>query len=644
MRDEKVGIMSPPYQNVEIRSNPSMSFGRTFRKVEREERLKDRYANTGYNQGNPRQIGNLKVEEREGAEMDLKGCGSPLQWEGLYAQMDNWKSMVTPQSYVHPAKMSPLLCQKIFEHLEELELIDKGSLVCDFMAGTGTTNIIASLRGYQSVSVELEPRFVRIEAGNRARFKQFSGVEPDWKIIQGDSRNLSKMLGRSAGVISPPYQDMKKGDGYTGTQKRVLEGKYGGQRPDAFVSKGNVAAQGFAKGYSTSPKNIGNLPSRVGVMSPSYGGSELRGKREGDQGWFDRHPEIRPGFYGAAKYQSKGNVGHLQTTGVISPPYQDVYIASNPKGSYAENWRRGRSADDLNAKFGTGYNERNPRNIGNLKVGILSPPYQDSINSEGDPDVRTRRALKAGHNLGNIKTFGREAVYSKGRYGRTRGQIGALRAGVTSPPYFQQAGGKPHAELYPRSPKDRVDANARHSANIYGGSKGQVGSAKLSAITSPPYITTLKNEGYNKTNRLSKLPMKRGGSQLYNSTQGYGKAQGNVGNEANNETYESAMLQIYSEAYRAGISPLVTVTKNPTRSGKLVRLDLITADLLTQVGYEIFDCHQAVLFKSHDVTSVNLDMGIDEKVHHKGRIGFFKKLSLNKGSVAASWEDVLFAG
>jgi hypothetical protein len=122
----------------------------------------------------------------------------------------------------------------------------------------------------------------------------------------------------------------------------------------------------------------------------------------------------------------------------------------------------------------------------------------------------------------------------------------------------------------------------------------------------------------------------------------YGHALGQLGNETG-ETYESAMLQIYSEAHRAGISPLVTVTKNPTRAGKLVRLDLITADLLRKSGYDIFDYHQAILFKSHDESSVNLDGEIDEKISHKGRIGFFKQLSLGKGNVAASHEDVLFA-
>ena len=139
--------------------------------------------------------------------------------------------------------------------------------------------------------------------------------------------------------------------------------------------------------------------------------------------------------------------------------------------------------------------------------------------------------------------------------------------------------------------------------------------------------------------------VKQGGSQLFN----FGKSGGynvsnpqNVGNSTP-ETYESAMLQIYREAHRAGISPLVTVTKNPTRNRELVRLDLITGDLLQKAGYQIFDYHQAVLFKSHDETSVNLDMGVDKKISHKDRIGFFKQLDLRKGGIAASWEDILFA-
>ena len=52
------------------------------------------------------------------------------------------------------------------------------------------------------------------------------------------------------------------------------------------------------------------------------------------------------------------------------------------------------------------------------------------------------------------------------------------------------------------------------------------------------------------------------------------------------ESYLSAMLQVYRESAKAGISPLCLVTKNPTRNGKLRRLDIDTKMLLEKVGYK----------------------------------------------------------
>ena len=460
VRDKKVGVMSPSYVG-ELRGLMSQDKNWFERNPRSDGSVARRGGYSCYL--NTRNVGNLEEREREMKGNVSSGCGSSTQWENLYSQMDGWKQMVVPESYVHPAKMAPLLCQKIFEHLEELKMIDPDSLVCDFMAGTGTTNIIASLRGYQSVSIELERKFVGIEAANRERLRQYIGKEPRWRIMQGDSRRLSRMLN-------------------------------GG----------------------------------IGVMSPSYGGSEQVDKR-----WNHPNPGAKNDLVDndqKSGFQNPKNVGHLKTA-IISPPYRNRFDQGNE-----EQRKRGGT---LQSEMNLGGYSSNPSNVGNLKAGVISPPYQDAISSsKADAEGELRRA--------------------------------------------------------------------GYDPKKYLGGKGRQ--------------LTMKNDGGLK----------------------YGTAKGQIGS-ADPETYESAMLQIYREAHRAGISPLVTVTKNPTRQGKLVRLDLITIDLLRKAGYFIFDYHQAILFKSHDVSSVNLDGIVDHKMHHKGRIGFFKKLSLNKGSVAASWEDVLFS-
>jgi len=110
---------------------------------------------------------------------------------------------------------------------------------------------------------------------------------------------------------------------------------------------------------------------------------------------------------------------------------------------------------------------------------------------------------------------------------------------------------------------------------------------------------------------------------------------------------------------------------SPTRNGKLRRLDLDTAKLLELAGYEIVDYHRAILFKDISQQTLSNFNAEEEKEcehklefwhydkerkvafykcdycgdvavkHHKGRLSFFKRNSLNKGNVAAMFEDIL---
>ena len=102
-------------------------------------------------------------------------------------------------------------------------------------------------------------------------------------------------------------------------------------------------------------------------------------------------------------------------------------------------------------------------------------------------------------------------------------------------------------------------------------------------------------------------------------------------------SYLSAMLQVYQEAYKSGMSVICTITKNPTRAGKLRRLDLDTAKLIEMSGFKIVDYHRAILFKTFEQSTLT---GKTKK-EHKGRLSFFKRLSLQKGNQASMWEDIL---
>ena len=55
------------------------------------------------------------------------------------------------------------------------------------------------------------------------------------------------------------------------------------------------------------------------------------------------------------------------------------------------------------------------------------------------------------------------------------------------------------------------------------------------------------------------------------------------------------------------------------------------------IGYTIVDYHRAILFRTYEQSTLT---GETMK-EHKGRLSFFKRLSLSKGNQAAMWEDVL---
>jgi len=68
-------------------------------------------------------------------------------------------------------------------------------------------------------------------------------------------------------------------------------------------------------------------------------------------------------------------------------------------------------------------------------------------------------------------------------------------------------------------------------------------------------------------------------------------------------------------------------------------LNIDSVNLLQISGYEIFDYHRAILFESHRQETLD---GESRDVH-KGRISFFKRLSLNSGGAVAQFEDIIFA-
>ena len=229
---------------------------------------------------------------------------------------------------------------------------------------------------------------------------------------------------------------------------------------------------------------------------------------------------------------------------------------------------------------------------------IVSPPYSNRL-----ADNDTREFMDAGHKHKRPNTS-----YSA----------------IVSPPYGEMIG----QNGGPIDPNYKVGISTL-TARKYSDTPTNIGNLKDVGIVSPPYGL---GEGLGHSDTPGKIIDEK---SLHRR---YGNSEQQIGNQTN-ETYLTAMETVYSEAYKAGISPLVTVTKNPTKNHKLRRLDLDTAMLLEKVGYKIVDYHQAVLFK----TKPQQTLFGEEKTEIKGQVSFFKRLSMQKGNVAADHEDIIFA-
>lgn len=185
-----------------------------------------------------------------------------------------WEPFFTDESTTHPAKMNLNLLRWIL-----VTYTEPGEVVLDPMAGTGSTIILASILGRHGVAVEYEPRFCDMIRENIELTKRQTTLKPKGRMtcIQGDARELSKLLGESDAIVtSPPYSESRKHDKRASDPKAVdkkaqklEEGGWGDHHTPGRLGS---LARHFS-GYSTGPDNIGNLPHGdidTVITSPPY--------------------------------------------------------------------------------------------------------------------------------------------------------------------------------------------------------------------------------------------------------------------------------------------------------------------------------------------------------------------------------------
>ncbi len=459
-----------------------------------------------------------------------------LEWHGCYGSGAKYQKYIIPESVKHPAKMSWELLERIFKHLESTNLLTPDSVVIDFMAGTGRTGTMAALRRYRTVSVELEPHFIEMIAGydcngktisdfrvepcvcksdtlhkphkiktglfevecsgnprivpvcrcgdkihhkkhhipgNRELMEQATGRKVRWDVIQGDSRELTKLLDESGlvGVVSPPYfsqvafQDKEfiKSIAEDKSQ-RYRDGRLKGHYESPEANR--RYAEKIMETYSPDPRNIGNLPDAplAGIVSPPYVEQNQRDidkEGYGSQltGGLKRNiPQTKTYSQNSANI---GNLKDIPLVAIVSPPYQDTAMPSGcpahirklaREGNWAKAIELERMVESENVKkgnkFGVSTDEtirkkiemalerekgnysENSENIGNLKdvplVGIMPPPYSEAQQGGGIAIKGYRGAHMHEQGKNQPDKVGQRCGYMKEVHGNDPGNIGNL--------------------------------------------------------------------------------------------------------------------------------------------------------------------------------------------------------------------------
>jgi len=240
----------------------------------------------------------------------------------------------------HPAKADlPMMIWILKKFVED------GDVVLDPLAGIGGT-LVEGMRLFPNslfVGVELEEKFVKWCNASIKKVEEIA--KEDWFMkvgkaicLQGDSRELGKIMGVDKIVSSPPWGgQVQHKTNYLGKQKKE---------------------SGFE--YSEDPKNIGNLPhgkvDKV-ITSPPY--SET----------------IRKGQEGSS---------------VTAQSKRFAKLMEERDKLLNRNWGKNRQTEGrlraIEAML-SGYS-RNPENIGNLKHGdvdkiITSPPFGQAQSGGG---------------------------------------------------------------------------------------------------------------------------------------------------------------------------------------------------------------------------------------------------------------------
>lgn len=193
------------------------------------------------------------------------------------------KGRYTAESNVHPAKMMPEVARKII-----LAYSQEGELICDPMAGIGTTLIEAMHLGRDAVGIELEEKFVNLAKAN-IELAQTHGAKGKASMLQGDARNLESLIDSvDLLALSPPYGELDPSKSHMVSKDRALSSNPG-YRPSwkAKISDGYLKSSRPYESEAEKALDLLNVAAReygtidAIITSPVYGDLLNRSKHVG---------------------------------------------------------------------------------------------------------------------------------------------------------------------------------------------------------------------------------------------------------------------------------------------------------------------------------------------------------------------------
>ncbi len=327
-------------------------------------------------------------------------------WEGCYDE--NLKSLITPESFAHPAKMAKKLCERIFEYGEAQGYWKPGDVIIDPFGGIGTTGLIGAYRGYRVISIELEPHFVEMQCANigrNARKLQRLG-KPLPVVVQGDARVMSQLIRETIGsIFSPPYAE---GSAHTGGDdphpERMTGGTFHGVGLNGAISSPPYAESIHDGNGIDASKLTGNIPGQHSqAFAEGYGATagQIGALREGE---FESVVADTAGHTMAdtAGHTMADTAGHAMGA-VTSPPWGDGL--SNDRVDPDERVKLAREMGISNAEHVSAIDMEKigKRARGYVEGAVTSPPYEGSF-SNGVENTEARKERTDGFEQG-MKVF-----------------------------------------------------------------------------------------------------------------------------------------------------------------------------------------------------------------------------------------------